>query len=173
VVSLLAHRREPYELAARGADLVFVTPGTAGEPGPLLVEVRDVERETGRSGEPLHVYADVVVALDTAAESGRDRLRRLDDVVGEPYASDTGVFTGSATELADLLAAWHELGYHGARLRPLALPDDLDRIVDDLVPELQRRGLFRTEYEASSLLGLLGLPTEVPNRYAAAIGAVL
>jgi hypothetical protein len=63
------------------------------------------------------------------------------------------------------VASWHALGYRGVRLRPAALPDDLDRIVTDLVPELQRRSLFRTAYEAASLRGLLGLPTEVPNRY--------
>jgi hypothetical protein len=34
-----------------------------------------------------------------------------------------------------------------------------------LVPELQRRGLFRTGYEAATLRGLLGLPRPA-NRYA-------
>src|SRR5690606_39832835 len=93
-----------------------------------------------------------------------------DDLAGEPYTCDTTVFAGSAGELADLLASWQALGFRGVRLRPAALPDDLDRIVADLVPELQRRGLHRTSYpEASSLRGLLGLPTSVPNRYAKAL----
>jgi hypothetical protein len=71
--------------------------------------------------------------------------------------------------LADLITSWQDLGYRGVRLRPAALPDDLDRIVADLVPELQRRGLHRTAYpESPSLRGLLGLPTAVPNRYAEA-----
>lgn len=164
VVSVLAHRREPYELAARHADLVFVTPTGARGAREVLADVTAVER----AGEPLHVYADVVVALDAPGETGAARLRRLDDVAGEPFTSDTTVFGGSAAELADLLVSWQELGYRGVRLRPAAVPDDLDRIVADLVPELQRRGAFRTEYpERSSLRGLLGLPTAVPNRYAA------
>ena len=72
-------------------------------------------------------------------------------------------------ELAELLAGWHALGFHGARLRPAVLPDDLDRVVDDLVPALQRRGLHRSAYPdaVTSLRGLLGLPTAVPNRHAA------
>ena len=165
VVSLLAHRREPYELAARGADLVFVTPTPARGAEAVLADVAQAAADVGRTGKPLHVYADVVVALDGATEAGAARVRRLDDVAGEPYVSDTTVFGGSAAELADLVASWHALGYRGVRLRPAALPDDLDRIVTDLVPELQRRSLFRTAYEAASLRGLLGLPTEVPNRY--------
>ncbi|TWF80702.1 alkanesulfonate monooxygenase SsuD/methylene tetrahydromethanopterin reductase-like flavin-dependent oxidoreductase (luciferase family) [Pseudonocardia hierapolitana] len=170
VVSVLAHRREPYELAARAADLVFVTPTAARGAEALLGDVARAVADVGRDGEPLHVYADVVAALDGPGESGADRLRRLDDVAGEPYTSDTTVFGGSAAELADLVASWQALGYRGVRLRPAALPGDLDRIVTDLVPELQRRGLHRTSYpEVSSLRGLLGLPTAVPNRYAEAV----
>jgi alkanesulfonate monooxygenase SsuD/methylene tetrahydromethanopterin reductase-like flavin-dependent oxidoreductase (luciferase family) len=169
VVGVLAHRREPYELAARQADLVFVTPTPAHDAATVLADVARAAADVGRAGEPLHVYADVVVALDGGGEPGAARLRRLDHVAGEAYASDTTVFGGSAAELADLVASWRELGYRGVRLRPAVLPDDLDRIVADVVPELQRRGLFRTEYGASSLRGLLGLPTAVPNRYAEAI----
>ena len=167
VVSLLAHRREPYELAARGADLVFVTPTPARDAAAVLGDVAAVVADVGRAGEPLHVYGDVVVALDGPGETGAARLRRLEDVAGEPYTSDTTVFAGSAAELADLVASWQALGYRGVRLRPAALPDDLDRIVADLVPELQRRGLHRTAYpDPTSLRRLLGLPTAVPNRYA-------
>ncbi len=167
VVSVLAHRREPYELAARAADLVFVTPTPARGAEAVLADVTRAVADVGRAGEPLHVYADVVVALDGPGEPGAARLRRLDDIAGEPYIGDTTVFGGSAAELADLVESWHTLGYRGVRLRPAALPDDLDRIVTDLVPELQHRGLHRTAYpESSSLRGLLGLPTAVSNRYA-------
>lgn len=41
---------------------------------------------------------------------------------------------------------------------PGYLPDGLDAIVDLLVPELQRRGLVRTEYEGGTLREHLGLP---------------
>jgi alkanesulfonate monooxygenase len=38
------------------------------------------------------------------------------------------------------------------------LPAGLDDFVDKVVPELQRRGLFRTEYEGVTLRENLGLP---------------
>ena len=42
--------------------------------------------------------------------------------------------------------------------------DDLDAFIERVVPLLQEKGLFRTEYEASTLRGNLGLP--IPeNRY--------
>jgi alkanesulfonate monooxygenase len=38
------------------------------------------------------------------------------------------------------------------------LPQGLDDVIDRLIPELQRRGLFRREYEGATLRGNLGLP---------------
>jgi hypothetical protein len=38
------------------------------------------------------------------------------------------------------------------------LPEGLEDFVDRVVPELQRRGLFRREYEGTTLRENLGLP---------------
>jgi alkanesulfonate monooxygenase SsuD/methylene tetrahydromethanopterin reductase-like flavin-dependent oxidoreductase (luciferase family) len=115
----------------------------------------------------VHVFADLVVFLDNAADRGSSRRARLDDVAGEGYRSDAQVFTGSASELADLVLDWQAAGVSGFRLRPAVLPDDLESITRALVPELQSRGAFRTGYEATSLRGLLGL-SRPANRYATA-----
>jgi hypothetical protein len=48
---------------------------------------------------------------------------------------------------------------------PAALPGGIRDFVDLVVPELQRRGLFRTEYEGRTLRENLGLPYPV-NRHA-------
>ncbi|GAA1852374.1 LLM class flavin-dependent oxidoreductase [Pseudonocardia ailaonensis] len=166
LVTALAHRREPYLLAARGADLVFVTPGFAGTAAEILTDIAQASSDVGRTGEPLQVYADLVVFLDAGGETGQERRSRLEGVAGEAYTSDTTVFAGSAAEAADLIGSWAELGYHGVRLRPAVATDDLTAIVDDLVPELTRRGLHR-ESAGATLRERLGLPTTVPNRYAA------
>ncbi len=44
------------------------------------------------------------------------------------------------------------------------LPGGLDAVVDTLIPELQRAGLFRTEYEGRTLRDHLGLSRRV-NRF--------
>ncbi|MGW0043055.1 LLM class flavin-dependent oxidoreductase [Rhodococcus sp. NPDC003348] len=166
VVTALAHRDVAYELAARTADLVFVTPTDTNGPA-VLADVSAAAERVGRPGVPLQVYADVLVFLDTDREFGADRLRRLDRLAGRELVTDATVFTGSAGELADRLESWQQQGFDGFRLRPGVAVDDLEAVTTVLVPELQRRGLFRTEYPDTSLRGLLGLPTDVPNRYAA------
>jgi alkanesulfonate monooxygenase SsuD/methylene tetrahydromethanopterin reductase-like flavin-dependent oxidoreductase (luciferase family) len=108
-----------------------------------------------------------VVFLDADAESAHARRRRLDDVAGIDYRSDAEVFTGTPAQLADLLQHRKALGLSGFRLRPATLPHDLLQITGGLVPELQRRGAFRSEYDATTLRGLLGLDRPA-NRYATA-----
>jgi alkanesulfonate monooxygenase SsuD/methylene tetrahydromethanopterin reductase-like flavin-dependent oxidoreductase (luciferase family) len=166
-VAVLAHNTRVYQLAAQASDIVFVTPHDAGQARSIEREVRTEQANAGREHEPLRVFADLVVFLDDDEAAARHRKARLDEVAGEEYTSDALIFTGTPARLADLLLSWTEAGVSGFRLRPGALPWDLTGITRGLVPELQRRGAFRREYEADTLRGLLGL--ERPeNRYALA-----
>jgi len=105
------------------------------------------------------------VFLDHTPEAAQTRRRRLDDLAGAEYRSDAEIFVGTSAQLADVLQEWHAAGLSGFRLRPAALPHDLVQITEGLVPELRRRGLSRTAYEADTLRGLLGLARPA-NRYA-------
>jgi alkanesulfonate monooxygenase SsuD/methylene tetrahydromethanopterin reductase-like flavin-dependent oxidoreductase (luciferase family) len=165
IVAALAHQQIPYELVGRSADLGFVTPRDAADATRIVGEVRSAQAAAGRADETVHVFGDVVVFLDDDAATARARRDRLDERAGAAYAGDAAVFVGTPAELADLLTDWVQAGLTGFRLRPAALPHDLRQITAGLVPELQRRGLFRTAYEASTLRGLLGLPRPA-NRYA-------
>lgn len=167
VVAALAHAAIPYRLAARSADVVFVTPADAVHARTILEEVRAAERVVEREGEPLRVIADLVVLLDAdGGETGEDRRRRL-DALGRPLVSDARIVTGPASTVADVIDDLVAAGYAGVRLRPGVATDDLARIVDDLVPELRRRGA-RTAVtpDGTSLRGRLGLPEGLPSRYA-------
>ena len=107
-----------------------------------------------------------MVFLDSSEAAAVARKQRLDERAGTEYRSDALSYAGPAAGLADLMQDWQAAGLSGFRLRPGALPHDLTRLTEDLVPELQRRGLFRTGYEAATLRGLLGLARPA-NRYAA------
>ena len=166
IVSTLAHSTVAYQLIARSADVGFVTPRTSAQATEIIGEIRDHQAAAGRSDDTIHVFADLVVFLDESRPAATDRKQRLDDLAGREYTSDATIFTGTPAELADLLQDWASSGLTGFRLRPAAIPHDLAQISRGLVPELQRRGLFRTSYEASTLRGLLGLPRPA-NRYTA------
>jgi FMN-dependent oxidoreductase (nitrilotriacetate monooxygenase family) len=67
-------------------------------------------------------------------------------------------FTGTPEQLADDLQQWFEGGAaDGFNVMPAAYPADLETFTTQVVPILQRRGLFRTEYDGSTLREHYGL----------------
>jgi alkanesulfonate monooxygenase SsuD/methylene tetrahydromethanopterin reductase-like flavin-dependent oxidoreductase (luciferase family) len=161
IVSALGHATVPYQLIATSADVGFVTPADADHARRIVAEIRAARV----APDPVRVFCDLVVFLGPTAAAAADRKARLDELAGRAYDSDATVFTGTPLQLADLLIEWRQAGLSGFRLRPGAIPDDLEAITRDLVPELQRRGAFRTAYEAGTLRGLLGLHRPA-SRYA-------
>ena len=66
---------------------------------------------------------------------------------------------GTAASIADQMEEWLTTdACDGFNVMFPFLPAGLDAVVDKLVPELQRRGLFRREYEGATLRENLGLP---------------
>jgi FMN-dependent oxidoreductase (nitrilotriacetate monooxygenase family) len=67
-------------------------------------------------------------------------------------------FSGTPEQLADTLQLWFENGAaDGFNIMPAAMPGDLQTFVDAVIPILQRRGLFRRDYEGSTLREHYGL----------------
>ncbi|MFH8736735.1 LLM class flavin-dependent oxidoreductase [Streptomyces sp. NPDC017964] len=167
VVSALAHRSVPFQLVARSTDIGYVTPHDADQARAIVDEIRTAQAAAGRSDEPVHVFGDLVVFLDDDQAVAAARRERLDGLAGYTYAGDARIFTGTPAQLADLLQELQQSGLTGFRLRPAVVGHDLPAITQGLVPELQRRGAFRSAYEADTLRGLLGLARPA-NRYATA-----
>lgn len=65
---------------------------------------------------------------------------------------------GTPEQIADQLQEWFEQGAaDGFNVMPPTFPDGLNDFVELVIPELQKRGIFRTEYEGSTLREHLGL----------------
>ena len=102
-----------------------------------------------------------------ASKSGRERaikLARADNLTVRQLAQRLGGYSGlamvgTAKTIADEMEEWLETeGSDGFTIMFPYLPGGLDDFVDQVVPELQRRGLFRREYEGKTLRENLGLP---------------
>ena len=65
---------------------------------------------------------------------------------------------GTPEQIADEMERWLlNEGADGFNLMPPSLPAGIEDFVDHVVPVLQRRGLFRTQYTETTLRGHLGL----------------
>ena len=102
-----------------------------------------------------------------ASQSTRERtidLARRENLSVRQLAQRLGgyaglAFVGTAQSIADEMEEWLETeGSDGFNVMFPWLPGGLDAFVDHVVPELQRRGLLRREYEGSTLRENLGLP---------------
>jgi N-acetyl-S-(2-succino)cysteine monooxygenase len=84
------------------------------------------------------------------------------------YAGARGQRTvkGTPQRIADEMEEWFlKEGVDGFLVHPPYLPGGLEEFATLVIPELQRRGLFRTDYEGRTLRDHLGLPRP-PSRYA-------
>ncbi|WP_398484295.1 LLM class flavin-dependent oxidoreductase [Tardiphaga sp.] len=102
-----------------------------------------------------------------ASKSGRERviaLARRDNLTVRQLAQRLGGYAGSAfvgtpQTIADQMQEWLETeASDGFNIMFPYLPEGLNDFVDKVVPELQKRGIFRTEYEGRTLRENLGLP---------------
>jgi alkanesulfonate monooxygenase SsuD/methylene tetrahydromethanopterin reductase-like flavin-dependent oxidoreductase (luciferase family) len=107
------------------------------------------------------------VPESNASKSGRERViarARRDNLTVRQLAQIAGSYGGLAmvgtpAQIADRMEEWlYEEGCDGFNIMFPWVPGGLDEFVDRVVPELQRRGLFRREYEGKTLRENLGLP---------------
>jgi alkanesulfonate monooxygenase len=102
-----------------------------------------------------------------ASKSGRERaiaLGRRENLTVRQLAQRLGGYSGlamvgTAQSVADEMQEWLETqASDGFTVMFSYLPGGLDEFVEQVVPELQRRGLFRRNYEGATLREHLGLP---------------
>lgn len=124
---------------------------------------------SGWTGIDLSRYApdDTLAYVDTnAGQSALASFSKLDpsrtwtvrdavEFVG--IGGRGGVAVGDARQVADTLEAWmDETGIDGFNLASVEMPRTFEDIVTHLVPELQRRGVYKTAYEPGTLREKLG-----------------
>jgi FMN-dependent oxidoreductase (nitrilotriacetate monooxygenase family) len=108
-----------------------------------------------------------------ASKTGRAQVIKLAEdesltvrQLAQRYGGYSGLaFVGTVNTIADEMAEWlSQEGSDGFNVVFPFLPQGLDDVAERLVPELQRRGLFRDDYAGTTLRDHLGLPRPA-NRF--------
>ena len=108
-----------------------------------------------------------------ASKSGQERVKKLAreegltvrQLAGRLGGYSGNAFVGTAKSVAEEMETWvMEGGSDGFNVMFPYLPAGLDDFVEQVVPELQRRGVYRTQYEGATLRENLGLPRPA-NRF--------
>jgi alkanesulfonate monooxygenase len=187
------------EKAGRSADSMLVMPGILPVMGRTRQEAQDrfdamqdlVHERLGLPmlassyGDLSHLPLDgpLPPPLDgqNAVKSAHDAMERLARQPGMTIrglykimagASGHNVVVGTPAEVADLMEDWFSAyACDGFNIMPAYLPEPAHEAFDWLVPELQRRGLFQTDYQGDGTLrGSLGLARPAHGSYRRRIG---
>ncbi|MBP0494640.1 LLM class flavin-dependent oxidoreductase [Roseomonas indoligenes] len=178
--------------AGRNPDHLLVMPGCFVVVGESEAEARDKRALLDSRVHYDSAIASLSVALGTdasrfdpdaplpeeipetnASKSGRERaigIARRENLTVCQLAQRLGGYAGAAmvgtpAQIADQMQEWLETGAcDGFNMMFPYLPEGLDDFCQKVVPELQRRGLHRTEYEGRTLRENLGLPRPA-NRF--------
>jgi FMN-dependent oxidoreductase (nitrilotriacetate monooxygenase family) len=177
----------------RAADSLKVLPGIVPIIGQTRREAQDLERELKElvlpvaalsfmsasmnhdlAQYPLHqTVPDIAAQLtgskgrfEVVLKKARDERWTMAQLAVW-YAQSLGFYSpvGTASEVADALKKWcDEEAADGFVVLPAIMPMGADDFLEQVVPALQDRGAFRTEYPGTTLRDTLGLPRP-PNQF--------
>lgn len=117
--------------------------------------VPDIPESSGRKSRPQ-------LLMKLARDKGLTLRQLYREVAG---ARGHRIVVGTPIQLADHIQKWFEgFAADGFNIMPPYVPGGFEDFVDGVIPELQNRGLFRTEYEGGTLRENLGLPVPA-NRH--------
>ncbi len=183
--ALYADVKGRMEKLGRNPDHLKVLPGAFVVVGDSLAEAKEKRARLDSLVHYDSAIASLSIALGTdaskfdpdrplpdipesnASQSGRARaiaLGRRENLTVRQLAQRLGGYAGPAllgtpAMIADQMEEWLMTNAcDGFNIMFPYLPGGLDDFVERVVPELQRRGLFRTEYEGQTLRENLGLP---------------
>ncbi|MBV8392653.1 MAG: LLM class flavin-dependent oxidoreductase, partial [Alphaproteobacteria bacterium] len=180
--------------AGRNPDHIKILPGAFVVVGDSLEEAQDkrlrldslVSYDSGIAALSIAIGVDArkfdpdaplpEIPETNQSKSGRERvvaLAKREGLTVRQIAGRLGGYgglgmLGTPKMIADQMQEWLETeASDGFNVMFPYLPGGLDDFVNKVVPELQRRGIFRTEYEGKTLRENLGLPRP-ENRFFAA-----
>lgn len=108
---------------------------------------------------PVEEFTGPVGRYETILEIINDTQPTVRELLG--YLNAGGghhTLIGTPEEIVDQMEIWFEAGVaDGFNLMPPTLPGSLEDFVDLIVPEMQKRGIFREKYEGQTLREHLGL----------------
>ena len=149
---VVTHKLTPLtlDLAAQYAEVIFIET-------PALEEARELNDSLtrrlhfyGRNRSDVKILADLIPYVGATMADARKFRDRLEASDKQQYSALR--LSGGPNVIVDHMQNWTETGVvDGFTILPPLVPEGVDMLVDLIVPEMRRRGLFRKSYRGSTL----------------------
>ncbi|MFT8589790.1 MAG: LLM class flavin-dependent oxidoreductase [Acetobacter orientalis] len=138
----------------------------------LLSGWTGIDFSTYKLTDPIrHIRNDAIhSAIDSLTVMNPDKIWTVGELARHAAIGGMGVtFVGSPTQIVDQMEQWiDQTGVDGFNLAYAVAPETFEDIVDLIVPELQRRGLYKRAYQPGTLRNkLFGAGDHLPATHAA------
>ncbi|CAH0148603.1 monooxygenase [Bacillus sp. Soil745] len=151
-------------IASKHADGAFIPSDDLEEAKAFSKELRRRVRLEGRSPDDFIITLSHNPIVGRTEREAEEKFQELESLMPYGYRIPKPKFFGSAEKVADQIQHWYEAGAMDLLKIRQEHPSGFDDFIDLVVPILQEKGIFRTEYESNTLRGNLGLPYP-ENRY--------
>ena len=163
--------------ASRYAEAIFTAHQRLADAQAFYADIKAGAEALGRSRDAVKILPGISPFIASTEDEARALEREQPTVRGLLHrlagARGHRVVAGTPEQVADTIEEWFTQGAaDGFNVMPPYLPGGLDDFADHVVPILRERGLFRTEYEGTTLRDHLGL-ARPESRYATRAADVL
>ncbi|HLT33228.1 MAG TPA: LLM class flavin-dependent oxidoreductase, partial [Aquaticitalea sp.] len=145
------------ENATSYTDGAFIFGNTLQETLAVANKVKSRLIEKGRVPEDFILATQQNPIVGRTEKEAQDKYLELMKLIPN-NSIPPPLFFGSAEKVADQIQQWYEVGAMDMLILRQEHPYGLRDFIDLVVPILQERGIFRTEYESDILRENLGLP---------------
>ncbi|WP_145148323.1 NtaA/DmoA family FMN-dependent monooxygenase [Paenibacillus xylanexedens] len=150
-------------IAAKHADGVFLPSDDLEDAKAFSHEVKRRVASEGRSPDDFIITLSHNPIVGRTEREAEEKFQELESLM-PGYRIPKPKFFGSAEKVADQIEQWYEAGAMDLLKIRQEHPSGFDDFIKLVIPILQEKGIFRTEYESNTLRGNLGLPYP-ENRY--------
>ena len=153
------------DIAAKHAEGVLINGDDLHYAKQFSEELRRRVALARRSPEDILMMPTQHIIVGRTEMEANEKYQELKRLSPPGYFTPKPPFFGSAETVADMIDHWHQMGAMDLLLLRQEHPSGIDDFIELVVPILQDKGIFRREYESSTLRGNLGL-SYPENRYA-------
>ncbi|WP_434400591.1 NtaA/DmoA family FMN-dependent monooxygenase [Planococcus sp. 11815] len=158
VISQAGTSSDFMDIAAKHAEIIMAPGDNIDYLKRYTAELKRRVKDQGRSPEDLLMMPSHSPIIGRTEKEAEEKLKEIESLMPVGHRLPRPKFMGSVENVAEQIEQWYKAGIMDILLIRQDHPAGFEDFIQLVVPILQEKGIFRTEYEDNTLRGNLELP---------------